>query len=30
MGRRLKETFLQRRQTDGQKAYEQMLNIAKY
>ena len=28
MGRRFKETFLQRRQTDGQQAHEKMLNIS--
>ena len=30
MGRRSKETFLQRRHTDGQQANEMMLNIANY
>ena len=30
MGRRSKQTFLQRRHTDGQQAHEKMLNIAKY
>ena len=30
MGRRPKQTFLQRRHTDGQKAYEKMLNFANY
>ena len=30
MGRRPKQTFLQRRHTDGQKAHEKMLNISKY
>ena len=30
MGRRPKQTFLQRRQTDGQEAHEKMLNIANY
>ena len=30
MGRRPKQTFLQRRQTDGQKAHEKMLNITNY
>ena len=27
MGKRPKETFLQRKQTDGQRAHEKMLNI---
>ena len=30
MGKRPKETFLQRRYTHGQEAHEKMLNIAKY
>ena len=30
MGRRPKQTFLQRRHTDGQQAHEMMLNIANY
>ena len=30
MGRRPKQTFLQRRHTDGQKAHENMLNIVNY
>ena len=30
MGRRSKHTFLQRGNTDGQKAHEKMLNIANY
>ena len=30
MGRRSKQTFLQRRHTDGQEAHEKMLNIANY
>ena len=30
MGRRLKETFLQRRHTDGQEAHEKVLNITNY
>ena len=30
MGRRSKQTFLQRRQTDGQKPHEKMLNISNY
>ena len=30
MGRRPKQTFLQRRHTDGQKAHEKMLNITNY
>ena len=30
MGRRSKQTFLQRRHTDGQKAHEKMLNITNY
>ena len=30
MGRRLKETFLQRRPTDGQEAHEKMLNISNH
>ena len=30
MGRRSKQTFLQRRPTDGQKAHEKMLNIANH
>ena len=30
MGRRSKQTFLQRRHIDGQKAHEKMLNIANY
>ena len=30
MGRRPKQTFLQRRHTDGQEAHEKMLNIANY
>ena len=30
MGRRPKQTFFQRRCTDGQQAYEKMLNIANY
>ena len=30
MVRRSKETFLQRRQVDGQKAHEKMLNITNY
>ena len=30
MGRRPKETFLQRRPTDGQEACEKMLNISNY
>ena len=29
MGRRSKQTFLQRRQTNGRKAHEKMLNIPK-
>ena len=28
MGRRLKQTFLQRRHTDGQYTHEKMLNVA--
>ena len=30
MGRRPKQTFLQRGHTDGQKAHEEILNIANY
>ena len=30
MGRRPKETFLQRRYTDGQEAHEKMFNITNY
>ena len=30
MGRRLEQTFLQRRHTDGQEAHEKMLNIVNY
>ena len=30
MGRRLKQTFLQRRNTDDQQAHEKMINIANY
>ena len=30
MGRRPKETFLQRRHTDGQQTHEKMLNITNY
>ena len=30
MGRRTKQTFLQRRQADGQQAHEKMLNTANY
>ena len=30
MGRRSKQTLLQRRQTDGQKAHEKMLDITNY
>jgi len=30
MSRRPKQTFLQRRHTDGQQAREEMLNIANY
>ena len=30
MGKRSKQTFLQRRHTDGQKAHEKMLNITNY
>ena len=30
MGRRPKQTFLQRRHTDGQEAHEEMLNITNY
>ena len=30
MGRRPKQTFLERRHTDGQKAHEKMLNITNY
>ena len=30
MGRRPKQTFFQRRNTDGQYAHENMLNIANY
>ena len=30
MNRRYKQTFLQRRHTDGQKAHEKMLNITNY
>ena len=30
MGRKPEETFLQRRHTDGQQAYEKMLNITTY
>ena len=30
MGGRFKQTFLQRRHTDGQKAHEKMLNTASY
>ena len=30
MGRRPKQTFLQRRHTDVQEAYEKMLNITNY
>ena len=30
MGKRPKQTFLQRRHMDGQQAYEKMLNIANY
>ena len=30
MGRRSKQTFIQRRHTDGQGAHEKMLNIANY
>ena len=29
-GQRPKETFLQRRNTDGQQAYEKMLNVTNY
>ena len=30
MGRKSKETFLQRRHTDGQQAHEKMFNTTKY
>ena len=30
MGQRTKQTFLQRRHTDGQQTYEKMLNITRY
>ena len=30
MGKKPKETFLQRRHTDGQEAHEKMINIANY
>ena len=30
MGKRLKQTFLQRRHTDGQEAHENLLNSANY
>ena len=30
MGQRMKQTFLQRRYTDGQEAHEKMLNITNY
>ena len=30
MGRKSRQTFFQRRQTDGQKAHEEMLNITSY
>ena len=30
MGRRLKQTFLQRKHTDGQQAHEKMFNITNY
>ena len=30
MGKRSKQTFLQRRHTDGQEAHEKMFNIANY
>ena len=30
MGRRPKQTFLQRRHTDGQQAHEKMLIVTKY
>ena len=30
MGERLKQTFFQRRHTDGQQAYEKMLNITNH
>ena len=30
MGRKLKQTFFQRRYTDGQKAHEKMLNVTNY
>ena len=30
MGRRLKQTFLQRKHTDGQQAHEKMINITNY
>ena len=30
MGRRLKQTFLQRRHTDGQQAHEKMLNFTNH
>ena len=30
MGRRPKQTFLQRRHTDGQEAHQKILNIANY
>ena len=30
VGKRLKQTFLQRRHTDGQQTYEKMLNITHY
>ena len=30
MGRRSKQTFLQRRRTDGQQAYEKMFNVMNY
>ena len=30
MGKRPKQTFFQRRHTDGQKAHEKMFNIANY
>ena len=30
MGRRPKETFLQRKHTDGQEAHEKLLNITNY
>ena len=30
MGRRSKQTFIQRRHTDGQEAHEKMVNMANY